>query len=261
MSHKKKLTSNHRQLNINRIDHYWFIIFFLFFPSIIFGQNFSKNYVSYKPHWIISIGWGSSIAFTDVKQNALFPVTSPKSEWKFNANLILIREINPLFKLQGQLIYARLSGVNEQMDKYFNSDLLETNLTLSINIKNLFIPYHKNETFHFGAFTGFGLCFFNTDLHRLSDDYLFSLRGHGAGSGIGGRAMEGLAIFGFEIEYKLDYNWGIRFETSARWMKSDQLDIEIAGFQYDAYLITSLGISYKLAHKPSGYPLVEEPLK
>jgi hypothetical protein len=261
MSRNKKLPSKHCDINFNWINQFWIIIFFLIFPTTLLGQKATKKYVSFKPHWIISIGAGPSIAFTDVKKNALFPVSTPKSEWKFNANLLLIREINPQFKLHGQLIYSTLSGVNEQMDKYFNSDLFETNLTLSINIKNLFIPYHKNETFHFGAFTGFGLCFFNTDLHRLSDDYLISLRGHGAGSGFDGRALEGIFIFGFEADYKLDYNWGIRFETSARWMKSDQLEIEIAGFPYDSYLITSLGISYKLAHKPSGYPLVEEPLK
>jgi hypothetical protein len=259
MSYNKKLQTNYSLSNIRCIKQFWIIIFLLLVPVFLSGQKTQKIYDAYKPHWIVSVGGGPSVAYTDVKQKAFLPVSIPKNEWKFNANLVLNREIHPLLKVRGQLIYSALSGVNEQMDKYFNTELYETNLTASVNLKNIFIPYNRNQLFYFSAFTGFGLCFFNTDLHRLSDDYLISLRGHGAGSGIGGRALEGLFIFGFEVEYKLNYNWGIWFEASDRWMKSDQLDIETAGFPYDSYAITSLGISFKFAHKPSGYPMVEEP--
>lgn len=250
------LPSRNRNISFLRL-----ILFLLLMTS--FGKGFSQNKKSYwsqlQKKWILSAGFGPANGMTDVNQEGFFPVSSPKNEWAINGNFALRLDINSKISFRGQIIYSGLNGVNEKIDRYYNSKFYETNFTIGIHLLPLLHADNQALNTSVLLFIGTGLISFDTELYKLSNSELVGLRGHGHGSGFRGGALEGIAILGGEFDYKLNQNWSISFETSFRWMKSDELDIYKSNGLMDAYHLTSVGLVYSLFHE-FPYPVVK-PLK
>lgn len=86
---------------------------------------------------------------------------------------------------------------------------------------------------------------------------MIATRGFGKGGGLWGLVIEGVALGGLGVSYKLNENWFVRLESANRWMKSDQLDSfeSLNTSPYDFYNLTTIGLSYKI-FKPRTYPMV-----
>lgn len=195
--------------------------------------------------WRVSLGGGTALFFGDIKQYDFYPVFNNKSEWRFNVNLIIEKQLSPAFSLRGQGVYAHYAGTKREWDRNFVAKNLEFNLNTAIDLNNLFGRDRKDRFFTTSVILGVGLINFNTSLYELSSGNLVAQGGFGNGSGINGQTLEGIVIGGLSFDFRLDENWSLRLETANRIVNSDLFDLTASGgFEYDVYNNTSIGISY-----------------
>lgn len=197
------------------------------------------------PNWQININGGTSIFFGDVKQYRIWPVSNYENEWRLGAGLTFSRQFSPVIGIRGQSLFGQLSGTRRSWNRYFESDYMEFNLNTTINLNNLFGTKRDDRFINFYLTAGLGLLNYNTTLYTLDTKKKVAGVGNGNGKGIGGRTLEGIAMGGIGIDFRLSDNWSINMETANRIMNSDMQDAWVSGFPYDVYNYTSLGISYR----------------
>jgi hypothetical protein len=213
---------------------------------------------SFKPAWHLTISGGPSLFFGDTRQYRYYPVMNYESEWKFGGSLMLARSITPVFRLRGQMLYTGLAGTRRPWKRYFNTELLEFNMNLAINLNNLINGYRSDRAWGVDLLVGVGLTNFNTTVYELGSNKIISKQGFGNGSGIGGRTLEGLLMGGIGFSYHLNANWALRFETANRALNSDKLDNHVGGFKYDIYNHSSLGLTYTFSSSGKNIRLAPE---
>lgn len=207
----------------------------------------------------LTVAFGPTLFFGDVKQYKYYPVINYESEWKFGGSLMLEYPISPVFSIRGQGLYSELAGTKRPWTRYFNSELIEFNLNTAINLNNLFGGYRPNRSFNINLVLGAGLLNYNTTVYELGTDKILVERGFGKGTGIGGRTLEGLLMGGIGIDYHFNKNWAIRLESTTRGLNSDLLDDQAGGFKYDLYNHTSIGFSYTFKSSGKNIKMVPEP--
>lgn len=235
---------------------YTFLFILLILSGLVFSQQIVHRKDSFFPGWIVSLGAGPSTSVTDVKQNMLFPVRSPKNEWRFGTQFMLIKDLTSIFSLRGTALYSKVAGVRKQNNYYFEAEIVEANLCLSVNISNSIRPYRSDYHWFVGIYIGSGLTYYNSQLFEISTGNLLASRGFGKGSGLWGRIIEGIMIGGVELDYKINDNWGVKFQSANRWMDSDAFDSKTGGFPYDFYNITTVGVTYKF-YRVFTYPIIK----
>lgn len=206
----------------------------------------------------LSVGFGPTLFFGDVKQYQYYPVTNYESEWKFGGSLMLEYPISPVFSLRGQGLYSELAGTRREWKKYFNSELIEFNLNTAINLNNLIGGFRPDRSWNINLVVGVGLLNYNTTVYELGSNKVLVERGFGNGSGIGGRTLEGLLMGGIGFDYHFNKNWSVRFETANRALNSDLLDNHANSFEYDVYNHTSIGLSYTFKSSGKNIKMVPE---
>jgi hypothetical protein len=195
--------------------------------------------------WRITFGGGTALFFGDVKQYTFYPVFNYKSEWRFNTNLLIERQISPVFSLRGQGVYAHYTGTRREWNRNLIAKNIEFNLNTAIDLNNLFGRDRKDRFFTTSVILGVGLANFNSTLYELNSGNVVATGGFGSGSGINGQTLEGIVVGGLSFDFRLNENWSLRLETANRIMNSDYFDLTPSGtFKYDVYNNTSIGISY-----------------
>ena len=206
----------------------------------------------------LTVGFGPTLFFGDVKQYQYYPLNNYESEWKFGGSLMLEYPISPVFSIRGQGLYSELAGTRRAWNKYFNSELIEFNLNTAINLNNLIGGFRPNRSWNINLVVGVGLVNYNTTVYELGTNKVLAERGFGNGSGIGGRMLEGLLMGGIGFDYHFNKNWSVRLETANRALNSDLLDNHANSFKYDVYNHTSLGLSYTFKSSGQNIKMVPE---
>ncbi len=238
------------------------IIFVLLF-SFLFKQASPQSIVHrmylFNPGLTFTAGVGPTVSFTDVKKNSVFPSRKPVNEIGGTIQGTLSWDVFQFLRIGGQLAYATISGSKPNGNLEFSARLIEGNFSISLNPVLLFIPYRSDQKLSPYVIVGIGLSYYSSDLVQISDGKILATRGYGAGSGFWGLVIEGVALGGVGVSYKINENWFIRLESANRWMDSDRLDsFESANRSpYDFYNLTTIGVSYKL-FKPRTYPMIRK---
>lgn len=237
-----------------------FLILLFSFNANLKAQSIVHRMYYYDPGLVITIGAGPSISFTDVKKNVIFPSQKPVNEWRLSGQMNLEWEFSPILSFRVQMAYAKISGSRPTSNRYFEARLFEMNSGIAINPLALFVPYRTDHKWHPTILLGIGLSYYNSKLLNISDNQIIAQRGYGSGGGLWGYVIEGIAIGGVGLSYKIDNHWSVKFETANRWMDSDKLDsVESTNNSspYDFYNFTTIGISYKI-FKQRKYPMISK---
>ncbi len=206
---------------------------------------------AFSPYWEVGLNGGSSIFFGDVKQNAIMPVSTNNNEWRLGVSLMGGYQFNYIFGLRGQALLGQIAGTRRSADYYFEGDYIEFNANTTINMNNLFGKKRSDRFASAYLLVGFGLTNYNSTIYTLSTGKQQRQIGFGNGSGIGGRTLEGIITGGVGVNFRINNNFIINFETANRIMNSDNMDGWVNGFKYDIYNYTSLGLSYRFGRKKS----------
>lgn len=225
--------------------------------SPTFGKSNSSGDPSpFAPYWNIRLGGGPGIFLGDLKEKPVFPVLENDNELRFGGGFTLEYVPFPVVGIQGQILYSQMAGTRRWRAASFESELLEFNTTVFLNLNNLFVGYKEARRLNLHLLGGVGFVNYNTNRYALGTDFIVDQRGHGHGSGIAGMTLETVLLGGIGIEYRLSDRMSFRFETAHRIMDSDQMDAQVGGFEFDIYNHTSIGISYTFHRKQLPLPPV-----
>ena len=118
--------------------------------------------------------------YGDIRQYDFFPVTKYQNENKFGFGLSLNKTLNNIFSVSGEFLYGSLSGTKRSIGTYFTTNVLEGNISLLINIRNLMMrnaPSGKCKKFSTYFKIGHGLTRFDSEAKKLSSDALVRVSG------------------------------------------------------------------------------------
>lgn len=235
------------------------IVFIMIWPLAGNAQSIVHRMYLFNPGLIITASAGPTTSFTDIKKNTVFPSRKPVNEMGSSFQGTLSWDVFQFLRIGGQLAYASIAGCKPNANLYFEAKLIEGNFSINLNPMLLFIPYRSDQKWAPYFILGVGLSYYSSDLIQISDSEVVASRGYGSGSGLWGLVIEGIALGGVGVSYKINENWSIRLESANRWMDTDRLDsFESANRSpYDFYNLTTLGISYKI-FKPRTYPMVRK---
>ena len=214
-----------------------------------------------KSYWEVNINGGPSIFFGDIKQYMIVPVSENENSWRFAAGLQLGRQLSYVFGVRGQALYGQVAGTRREWNRYFQSDYIETNLNLTVNLNNIFGKKRSDRFFNVYLITGIGLTQYNTTVYQLGTNKVLAKVGNGAGKGINGRTLEGILTVGMGADFRITDNFHINLESAHRGMNSDAFDHWENGFPFDIYNYTSLGLSWRFGlknNKPPPYQYEEQ---
>ena len=215
------------------------------FGTISLSAQSDEIKAEFEPNFQVGVNGGTSLFFGDIKQYQWWPTGNYVSERNLAGGITLNYQAKPSITIRLQGMYGQLSGVRREWKTYFESDYFETNINALINLNNLFGKYRSDRFLSVYGTFGLGLMQYNTSVKILGTDEVIKQLGHGYGSGIKGRTLQGVFMYGLGLNFNVNNNWDIQLETSNRVMDSDMLDGMTSGYPLDTYNYTSLGVTYK----------------
>jgi hypothetical protein len=208
--------------------------------------------------WHLGINIGAAIPFIDITEPGLLPKSGQKPNGiKPSSAIFLGFEINPIFELRGEALIASLSDQSQSRNQYFTATSTELNAIVLYSFLNHLFPTISSKNVHVRLFGGSGLSFYHSGVYNLLTDETLVERGGNRGFGFDKKLIEGIIITGLSVDIRLTGNIKLLLATGQRWMNADNFDSVIAGFPFDSYNITSLGIKIALSNERP-YPVVFE---
>lgn len=228
-------------------------VLLLCFLFLIFSKSISQDTpvdCKFQRYFQVGAHAGTSVFFGDVKYHQYWPASYNNiSEWKIGGGLNLSYQFTPAVGLRLDGMYGRLTGIRESWNMYFNSDYWETSLNTTLNLNNIFGKARDDRFLNVFGIIGLGLSQYNTELKTLYEGVVIRKVGYGYGSGIRGRTLQGIVLYGLGIDLRVADRWNIQLESMNRIMDSDMLDGVKSGYALDNYNYTSIGVTYKFGYR------------
>ena len=219
------------------------------FVHISYAQE-KTNECSFNSYFQVGFNTGTSLFFGDIKQYQYWPASSNDiSEWKFAGGLNVNYQFTPVIGLRLNGMYGRLTGMRSGWNTYFESDYWETNLNTTFNFSNIFGKIRTDRFLNVYGTIGLGIVQYNTEVKTMYEHTVIRKVGHGRGSGINGRTLQGIMLYGLGLDFRVNDKWNIQLESANRVMDSDMLDGTISGYPLDFYNYTSVGVTYKFGFR------------
>ncbi len=232
---------------------FWFAVIIISHTAAnIYAQPLVPYKSYYPPGFRMTIGYGPSTNFTDIKKYPVFNSAKPFNEWRGVAQATLEYEATSYLNIRTHLSYAQIAGARNKL--MFQADLVEASTTINVNPLLLFGYYDGSQRWFLSIIAGLGIAHYNSVLADHNNNQVAS-RGFGKGGGMFGMVIEGVAIGGLGISYALDEHWSLRLELANRWMSEDNLDSYISRSPYDFYNFAILSVGYKFFRK-NQYPII-----
>lgn len=230
---------------------------FLITLNSMIAQEKGQN--EFRPHFQVGINGGTSLFFGDIKQYKFWPELSGINELRFAGGLNFNFQVTPAFAIRLHGIYGNLAGMRKEWDVYFKSDYVETGINTVFNFSNIFGKVRNDRLLNVYGTIGIGLIQYNTIVKSYYENTKIGSVGYGSGSGIGGRTLQGIMLYGLGLDFRLNERLNLQLETTNRVMDSDMLDGRATGYPLDFYNYTSVGITYKFGFLKKKEVISESP--
>ncbi len=232
-----------------KILRYFTILILISFSLNSFSQTQGVLGRRFFSNWSIGVGGGPNIFFGDLKVNNFWPVSTNMNEWRYAGTFSLTKQVSHVFAFRLQAMYGGISGTKRfykdgtPCDQYFEGTIIESNLNTTINFNNFFSPYKPGRKFFVYGTLGIGLSTWDTKRKNLITRELDTI---GVGS-YSKMALVGIGGIGAYYSFGDKVNLGI--EWTVHGINSDYLDATKGGFQYDAYSMVTLNLTYNFNRK------------
>ncbi|WP_430810539.1 MULTISPECIES: DUF6089 family protein [unclassified Carboxylicivirga] len=210
--------------------------------------------------WSLAIGYGPLVMQNDLTSYAVFP----DRHWTFGPMVKLSKQIHPAWAFDFQLISSDFHSGNETF--YSAGNLYDYSINAVTYINQWFAyPGPMRDRWNVFLKIGAGLTAYRTRVHYTDNDAVVHYRDwapRNAEAGylvLGydahkpdrkvGRVSELLIPMTLGLQYRINRNFDIGFETSMRWSIEDKLDNVLSGADNDKYWYTNIHLAYKLGKK------------
>jgi hypothetical protein len=210
--------------------------------------------------WAASVGFGPMIMYSDITRYVMFPDT----KWKFGTNVMVSRQLGPVFALDAQWLTGNTYG--QKGNFYFEGNIMDFTLSGVIFINQLFAqPGPVNDRWDFYVKAGAGVTAFRSRLHHVNDGSIVK-----EGYFTGKPSDENAVVLGYDLEdpgkktarklevivplgvgtlYRVNERIDLGLEMSYRYCLEDNMDNILTGSLNDRYFYTSFNLAYKFGKK------------
>ena len=209
-------------------------------PSLIFCQAQAKKSTKLFTDWSVSVNGGINLFFGDIQQHKYLP---EMEDVKTAYGIILRKQLTPVFGFGGQLLNGKLHGHKKTSNLYFDADIFEYGLNITLNFSNLFWPQNPYRKLSVYGISGIGLTKWRTILRDITTDQIIREKGQGS---FKDRTTETVIPLGLGFKYKLGNALSLNLESTFRTVNTDLLDLVKGKYKYDRYNYNSLGITIHL---------------
>lgn len=193
--------------------------------------NFGRSILS---SWSLNINAGFTSYYGDISIYDSDLVNKFSEESGPAYSFIVSKKFNSIIRLSGQVLSGQLQGSNKSYG--FNTRLLEYNLHVRINVKNIIFP-KKLKRFGLIGLVGVGQFLFKTDFYYYNDGTRTS-EVHDTG------VPEFVYFFGGGLQYQLSNKLCITSDLSLRHSQNDRLDNVDKSGNYDYYTYLGFGLEF-----------------
>lgn len=222
----------------------------------------SKRYSKEKEFntWAASVGFGPMIMYSDITKYVMFP----DAKWKFGTNIMVSRQLGPVFALDAQWLTGDTYG--QKGNFYFEGNLMDFSLSGVMFINQLFAqPGPVNDRWDFYVKAGAGVTAFRSRLHHANDGSIVR-----EGYFTGKSSDDNAVVLGYDLEkpekktarkievivplgigslYRVNEQIDLGMEMSYRYCLEDNMDNILTGSLNDRYFYTSFNVAYKFGKK------------
>lgn len=209
-------------------------------PSLIFCQGQVKKSTKLFTNWSVNVNGGINLFFGDLQQNKYLP---EMEDVKMAYGIILRKQLSPVIGFGGQILNGKLHGHKKSSNLYFDADIFEYGMNITVNFSNLFWPHNPYRKLSFYGIAGIGLTKWRTILRDITTDQIVKEKGLGS---FKDRVTETVIPLGLGFEYKLGNALSLNLESTFRTVNTDLLDLKPGGYKYDRYNYNALGITLHL---------------
>ncbi len=216
------------------------VIGLILLPSFIFCQGQVITRKKILSNWSVNVNSGINLFFGDIQQNKYLP---EMEDIKIAYGIILRKQLSPVIGFGGQLLSGKLHGHKKSSNLYFDADIFEYGMNLTVNFSNLLWPQNPYRKLSVYGIAGIGLTKWKTILRDMTTDIIVKEKGQGS---FKNRVTETVIPLGLGFEYKLGNALSLTLESTFRTVNTDLIDLVQGGYKYDRYNYTALGITLHL---------------
>jgi len=210
---------------------------FIFFSLVSYPQQWTGNQNAYYWNmWSVNAQAGISSYYGDLSIYDHQINEKIKNESGPSFSLGVTKYFNRALSATGQILYGGLEATKN--DVSFEADILEYNLSLRLDVLNLFNPLISNRYGVIG-FAGLGQFLFTTNKYEYIEGNMENFN-HST------RVPEFVYFAGGEIYYNFNNNLGISANLSIRQCQNDKIDNVVKNLDFDYYSVFSVGVTYYL---------------
>ncbi|MDD2413042.1 MAG: hypothetical protein PHR79_09040 [Bacteroidales bacterium] len=222
------------------------LLLFLIFGTTLSGQNYRKH-----QQWFFGAHAGYNAFWGDITDNGNhFLPGGPFQESYYKDRKVMYggwigKEFNNKFSFRSQFIYGQMVGTSDFDKKQFSSSNREFNITLAVDLVDVFDWNHKSP-WDWYVYAGIGVLSFRSTLYSLNSGEIIRYAPFDSLNFNSNRRLMTMVIpFGTGINYNLNKNWRFTLETNMRSASSDWLDGEVSNKRnFEGYSLTTLGVTY-----------------
>jgi hypothetical protein len=205
------------------------------------------------PKWSVTLSGGSMLFYGDLRQYGIFPMGKtpyPKniSERKGGFGLAVNRRLSPIFTLQGQMQFGKLSGFKREANAYFISNITEYGISCMLDFMKLLLPNVQTGKISAYAVLGIGFVDFKAQQKAINNNEEVFSYGYGNFGQEEKRTTETVIPVGIGAKYSINNNFDAGVEILMNNVNTDKLDAYVSkGSAQDKYGYTCVTLTYKIS--------------
>ena len=217
----------------------------------------AKKYNPYGTDWAIGVHFGGTSFFGDLRSASGGLNSTPFSKYFYKdmrlmGGFSLEKWFGAYMGMDASIQYGKLQGTKETSDAWFETNILEYNMSVTANLSNIFMGVSRRRHWMVYTSIGMGMTESRTWKYQISSNKLIGTNGFGKPRKEGGAfkpMTETIIPFALGGKLFIGSNLSINIEGSFHTIYSDKLDATpndnssfIAGIE--GYTYYSIGMQY-----------------
>jgi len=221
----------------------FFIISFLMVMPKVHSQFFIVGSRSFFSNWRMDVNLGPTLFFGDLTYTQS-PVYL--KDLRMAYGIKLDKQVSPAFSFGLQFLAGRLHGTRLNFggkNLLFENNFMEYNLNTTVDLFNFFGASRPDRKFSLYGIAGIGVLQWKSNVKDYNTGSLLAPPVVNENPAQGTQSAL-IVPLGMGMRFQFNHKFGMNLEGTMRTANSDYLDDWKAGFKYDMFSYTSMGLFY-----------------